>query len=60
MSLFAKNYFYELPDDIQAIIYKKVYQYSLKNISDKREAIDNFNKLVEYIKTPIKNQNTLQ
>lgn len=59
MSLFAKNYFYELPDDIQAIIYKKVYQYSLKNISDKREAIDNFNKLVEYIngKNNIDNNN---
>jgi len=59
MSLFAKNYFYELPDDIQVIIYKKVYQYSLKNISDKREAIDNFNKLVEYIngKNNIDNNN---
>jgi hypothetical protein len=56
---FKKNYFYELPDDIQAIIYKKVYQYSLKNISDKREAIDNFNKLVEYIngKSNIDNNN---
>ena len=59
MSLFIKNYLYELPDDIQAIIYKKVYQYSLKNISDKREAIDNFNKLVEYIngKSNIDNNN---
>ena len=56
---FKKNYFYELPDDIQVIIYKKVYQYSLKNISDKREAIDNFTKLVEYInsKNNIDNNN---
>lgn len=59
LSSFTKNYFYELPDDIQAIIYKKVYQYSLKNISDKREAIDNFNKLIEYInsKNNIDNNN---
>jgi hypothetical protein len=49
MHPFKKNYLYELPDDIQTIIYKKVYQYSLKNINDKRESMDNFNKLVEYI-----------
>jgi len=55
-SSFTKNYFYELPEDIQAIIYKKIYKYSLSIISDKRDAIDNYNKLVEYIKTPIKNQ----
>ena len=55
-SSFTKNYFYELPEDIQAIIYKKIYKYSLSIISDKRDAIENYNKLVEYIKTPIKNQ----
>ena len=49
MPIFAKNYFYELPDDIQAIIYKKVYQYSLIFLSDKREAMDNFNRLLAYI-----------
>jgi hypothetical protein len=59
MLAFKKNYLYELPDDIQAIIYKKVYQYLLKNISDKRESIDNFNRLVEYIndKNNIDNNN---
>ena len=49
MPIFAKNYLYELPDDIQAIIYKKVFKNSLKNISDKRESIDNFNRLIAYI-----------
>ena len=49
MHPFKKNYLYELPDDIQTIIYKKVYQSSLKNINDKRESMDNFNRLVEYI-----------
>ena len=50
MPIFAKNYLYELPDDILAIIYKKVFKNSLKNINDKREAMDNFNRLVAYIK----------
>ena len=50
MSAFAKNYLYELPDDIQAMIYKKVFKCSLKIINDKKEAINNFNKLVAYIK----------
>jgi hypothetical protein len=50
MSAFAKNYLYELPDDIQALIYKKVFKNSLKIINDKKEAINNFNKLVAYIK----------
>jgi hypothetical protein len=50
MSAFVKNYLYELPDDIQVLIYKNVFKCSLKNISDKGEAINNFNKLVAYIK----------
>jgi hypothetical protein len=50
MPVFAKNYLYELPDDIQALIYKKVFKNSLKIINDKKEAINNFNKLVAYIK----------
>ena len=50
MSAFVKNYLYELPDDIQVLIYKNVFKCSLKNISDKEEAINNFNKLVAYIK----------
>lgn len=60
---FNKNYLYELPEDIQAIIYRKLYQFSLKTIKDNRCAIDNYNKLIEYIKkgkdsnnNPIKNQ----
>jgi hypothetical protein len=62
MHPFKKNYLYELPDDIQTIIYKKVYQSSLKNINDKRESMDNFNRLVEYINgknniTPTKKKN---
>jgi hypothetical protein len=46
MSAFVNNYLYELPDDIQVLIYKNVFKCSLKNISDKRKAINNFNKLV--------------
>lgn len=63
MRTFKNNYFYDLPEDIQVIIYKKVYQFSLKTITDSKEAINNFNKLIEYIKNgkdsntnPIKNQ----
>lgn len=63
MRTFKKNYLYELPDDIQTLIYKKIYQFSLKHISDSKEAINNFNKLIEYIKNskdsnknPINNQ----
>ena len=56
---FIKNYLYELPEEIQTLIYKKAFKETLKNISDKREAIDNFNKLVEYIngKSNIDNNN---
>ena len=60
---FNNNYLYELPEDIQAIIYRKLYQFSLNTIKDNRCAIDNYNKLIEYIKNgkdsnnnPIKNQ----
>ena len=55
-SSFAKNYFYELPEDIQAFIYKKIYKDTLNIINDKKDVLENYNKLVEYIKTPIKNQ----
>jgi hypothetical protein len=50
MKKFKNNYLYELPEDIQTLIYKKVYQFSLKLIRDSKEAISNFNKLIEYIK----------
>lgn len=46
---FTKNYLYELPEDIQTLIYKKAFKHSLKIISDKREAMDNFTKLQAYI-----------
>ena len=63
MRIFINNYLYELPDDIQTLIYKKVYQFSLKTIRDSKESINNFNKLIKYIKNgkdsninPINNQ----
>ena len=46
---FSKNYLYELPEDIQTLIYKETFKHSLKIISDKREAMDNFNRLQTYI-----------
>jgi hypothetical protein len=49
-SAFVKNYLYELPDDIQRMIYKKAFKETLKSISDMRESLDNYDKLVEYIK----------
>jgi len=49
-SAFVKNYLYELPDDIQRMIYKKAFKETLNSISDMRESLDNYDKLVEYIK----------
>ena len=46
---FSKNYLYELPEDIQTLIYKETFKHSLKIISDKREAMDNFTRLQAYI-----------
>ena len=46
---FSKNYLYELPEDIQTLIYKETFKHSLKIISDKKEAMDNFNRLQTYI-----------
>lgn len=64
MSLaFAKNYLYDLPDDILVLIYKKAFKETLTTIEDMREATDNYNKLLEYINkgkdsnnNPIQNQ----
>jgi hypothetical protein len=50
MQTFKKNYLYELPDEIQSLIYKKVFNETLNSICDMRDALDNYNKLVEYIK----------
>ena len=50
MQTFIMNYLYELPDEIQTLIYKKVFKEALNSICDMKEALDNYNKLVEYIK----------
>ena len=50
MQSFNKNYFYELPEEIQSLIYKKLFNKTLNIISEQREALDNYDKLVEYIK----------
>ena len=57
MRTFNKNYLYELPEDIQCLIYKKVYQYSLTTICDMREVMDDFNALIAYIKDTENNKN---
>ena len=49
-SAFAKNYLYELPEDIQMLIYKKAFKVTLNSISNMRESLDNYDKLLEYIK----------
>jgi hypothetical protein len=48
---FIKNYLYELPEEIQTLIYKKAFKETLNSISDMQEALDNYNRLVEYIKS---------
>jgi hypothetical protein len=49
LTKFNKNYFYDLPEDIQTLIYKEAFKHSLKIIRDKRDAMDNFNRLQKYI-----------
>jgi hypothetical protein len=49
-SAFEKNYLYELPEEIQTLIYKKAFKYTLNSINDMRESLDNYDKLIEYIK----------
>ena len=46
----AKNYLYDLPEDILVLIYKKAFKATLKEIEDMRETLDNYDRLVEYIK----------
>lgn len=48
-SQFRVNYFYDLPDDLQSLIYQKLFKDTLRVISDSREALDNYNKLFAYI-----------
>ena len=50
MQTFIMNYLYELPDEIQTLIYKKVFKETLNSICDTKDVLDNYNKLVEYIK----------
>jgi len=45
-----ENYLYDLPDELQSLIYKKLFKETLSVISDMRETQDNYNKLVAYIK----------
>lgn len=49
-TMFHKNYLYDLPDELQSLIYKKLFKETLSVISDMRETQDNYNTLVEYIK----------
>jgi hypothetical protein len=50
MSAIAKNYLYDLPEDILVLIYKKAFKASLKDIERMRETLDNYDRLVAYIK----------
>jgi hypothetical protein len=50
MSATAKNYLYDLPEDILVLIYKKVFKETLKDIERMRETLDNYDRLVAYIK----------
>jgi hypothetical protein len=50
MSVIAKNYLYDLPEDILVLIYKKAFKATLKEIEDMRETLDNYDRLVAYIK----------
>jgi len=46
----AKNYLYDLPEDILVLIYKKAFKATLKDIERMRETLDNYDRLVAYIK----------
>jgi hypothetical protein len=50
MPAIAKNYLYDLPEDILVLIYKKAFKASLKDIEDMRETLDNYDRLEAYIK----------
>lgn len=47
---FTKNYLYELPEEILTLIYKEAFKETLNSISDMRETLDNYDRLIEYIK----------
>lgn len=46
----AKNYLYDLPEDILVLIYKKAFKGALKDIERMRDTLDNYDRLVAYIK----------
>jgi hypothetical protein len=48
-SLFCTNYLFELPEELQTLIYRKLLKYTLSVICDMREPIDNYNKLIAYV-----------
>ncbi len=48
-TLFPVNYLYDLPEELQTIIYRKLFKETLGAIDDMRETLDNYNKLIEYI-----------
>ena len=54
-ALFPENYLYDLPDELQTLIYRKLFKDTLRVVSDMREVLDNYNKLVEYIQGNNKN-----
>ena len=56
-SPFRVNYFYDLPDELQSLIYRKLFKETLSVISDTRDAIDNYDKLIVYIQNNNKNSN---
>lgn len=56
-SPFRVNYFYDLPDELQSLIYRKLFKDTLCVISDTREALDNYNKLFAYIQNHNKKKN---
>jgi len=55
VSLFPENYLYDLPDELQSLIYRKLFKDTLKVVSDMSDALDNYNKLLEYIQNNNKN-----
>jgi hypothetical protein len=48
-TLFPVNYLYDLPEELQTLIYRKLFKETLGAIDDMRETLDNYNKLIEYI-----------
>uniref|UniRef100_A0A6C0LL01 Uncharacterized protein n=1 Tax=viral metagenome TaxID=1070528 RepID=A0A6C0LL01_9ZZZZ len=56
-SIFRVNYFYELPDELQSLIYRKLFKDSLSVIDEMREPLDNYERLIAYVKVNNKKNN---